>query len=294
MHAFFVPLLVLTKLSVFLVLQNQIKTPNPENNYNEPENSWPALVLDSDVQNDGVEVTILAEPSAMTIYHVQPAVPSKKAIIVNHDSIGINSGRNRAICDQLSRDTGYHVLMPDFFRNGDGVLNYGGFTATGMSPEGLAWFAQMTSERVLADTELVYNYMTDAGFEIESYGSTGYCFGGWVGFHQATTGKISAHVAAHPSLSAEAFKNPLSGLEGLVKRVESPIMMLPAGSDPENVKEGGDVEQWLESIGQKVEVHTFTDMFHGWVPRGNVSIPEVARDVKLAMRKTVEFLVENM
>jgi len=290
MHAFFVPLLVLTKLSVFLILSNQLK--HPENNYNEPENSWPALVLDSDVQNDGVEVTVLAEPSAMTIYHVKPSVPSKKAIIVNHDSVGINSGRNRAICDQLSRDTGYHVLMPDFFRNGEGVLNYGGFTATGMSPEGLAWFSQMTSQRVLNDTELVFNYMSDAGFEIESYGSTGFCFGGWVGFHQATTGKISAHVAAHPSLSAEEFKG--FGLEALVKAVQSPIMMLPAGNDPDNVKKGGDVEQWMEFIGQKVEVFEFPDMYHGWVPRGNVSIPEVERDVKLAMEKTVEFLMDNM
>lgn len=289
MHAFFVPLLVLTKLSVFLILRNQLKHPE---NYTEPENSWPALVLDSDVQNDGVEVTVLAEPSSMTIYHVQPSKPSTKAIIVNHDSIGINSGRNRAICDQLSRDTGYHVLMPDFFRNGDGILNYGGFTAIGMSPEGIAWFSQMTSQRVLDDTEMVFNYMNDAGFEIESYGSTGFCFGGWVGFHQATTGKISAHVAAHPSLSAEEFKG--FGLESLVKNVKSPIMMMPAGNDPENVKEGGDVEQWLEFVGQKVEVNEFPDMFHGWVPRGNVSIPAVKRDVKLAMEKTVEFLMENM
>jgi len=288
MHAFFVPLLILTKLSVFLILSNQLKHPN--NNFNEPAKSWPALVIDSDVQNDGVEVTVLAEPSTMTIYHVQPSVPSKKAIIVNYDIMGINLGRNRAICDQLSRDTGYHVLMPDFFRNGDGVMNYGGFDlATGMTPEGLAWFSTMTSQRVLSDTDLVYQYMNDAGFEIESYGSTGYCFGGWVGFHQATTGKISAHVSAHPSFSGGEF-----GLENLVKAVQSPIMMLPAGNDPDYVKEGGNIEQWLEFVDQKVEVFEFPDMYHGWVPRGNVSIPEVERDVKLVMEKTVKFLMENM
>ena len=105
-------------------------------------------------------------------------------------------------------------------------------------------------------------------------------------------GKITAHVSAHPSLQAEEFKG--SGLEALVKAVQSPVLILPAGTDPDNVKEGGDVEQWLEVVGQKVEVFEFPDMRHGWVPRGDVSIPEVERDVKLAMEKTVEFLRENM
>ena len=73
------------------------------------------------------------------------------------------------------------------------------------------------------------------------------------------------------------------------------FLLLPAGNDPESVKIGGDVENWVRNFaGQKIEIFDFPEMEHGWVPRGNVSIPDVERDVKLAMERTADFFKEHM
>lgn len=257
----------------------------------DPPGSWPALELDASVENEGIEVSVSTEYAAdMAIYHVIPETPSNKAVIVNYDIFGMNMGRLRSVCDQIAQDTGFHVLMPDYFRDGDGVGNYGGFPFT---DEGFNWFSQFNSERVLNDTNAVYGYMINAGYVIESWGSVGYCWGAWSGFWQATTGAISAQVSAHPSLQVEDFIG--NGQESLVKAVAAPVLLLPTGPDPESVKPGGDVENWLENdANQTVEIYEFSEMEHGFVPRGDISVPEVERDVKLAMEKTVEFLKEHM
>lgn len=127
-----------TVSAIFYFLANPIQVKHPDSI--DPENSWPALYLDANVENDGIEISIPTTYSEnMTIYHVRPNLPSNKAIVVNHDSMGVNMGRLKSVCDQLAQDTGFHVIMPDFFRNGDGIMNHGGFPFT---DAGFAWFAQ--------------------------------------------------------------------------------------------------------------------------------------------------------
>ena len=303
MHTF-ISLSIFTKLSVFFTIHNQIKlyscycsakvpkaAKNPDSI--DPESSWPALVLDDNVENVGIEVFVPSNFSDMMIYHVKPEQNSTKAIIVNYDIFGILSGRLKSVCDQIARDTGFHVLMPDFFRNNEGINEHGGLRP--FTDESRSWLEQFDSKRILYDTDLVYKYMEDNGFEIDSYGSVGYCWGGWAGFQQASTGKIISHVSAHPSLKVE---NWIFGgsQEEMVKKVKSRnIMLLPAGNDPDNIKSGGDVENWVSNVaGKEIEIFEFPEMKHGFVPRGNVSISEVERDVKLAMQKTVDFLKNSM
>ena len=60
----------------------------------------------------------------MDAYYVEPEAPSDKAIVVNYDVMGIDGGRLRSVSDQLAKDTGFHVIMPDFFRNGEGINDY--------------------------------------------------------------------------------------------------------------------------------------------------------------------------
>lgn len=275
--------IISTVVSIFYFLANPIRIQHPETI--DPAGSWPALELDASVQNDGFEISVPTEYAGnMTIYHVVPQNPSTKAIIVNYDINGMNMGRLRSVCDQLAQDTGFHVIMPDFFRNGDGIMNYGGFPFT---DAGFMWFAQFNSQRVLNDTNVVYEYMKDAGYKIDSYGSTGYCWGAWAGLWQGTTGQLSAHVSAHPSYQVEDFIG--SGLQNLTLAVNTPVMIIAAGNDPETVKSGGVVESWLQSAGNYVEIVEFPEMEHGWVPRGNVSIPAVAEGVQGALKNTVEF-----
>ena len=92
-----------------------------------PEDSWPALVPDEDIVNDGTMVFL----DDMGVYYVEPKSPSTKALLINYDSDGINSGRLRSICDQLSQDTGFHIAMPDYYRNETGINDHGGYTWNG-------------------------------------------------------------------------------------------------------------------------------------------------------------------
>ena len=97
MHAFVVPLLILTKLSVFFIIHNQNNKQEQHPDSIDPENSWPALFLDDTVENDGIEVFVKSEYSDMMIYHVKPEKFSTKAVIVNYDIFGIQSGRRGSL-----------------------------------------------------------------------------------------------------------------------------------------------------------------------------------------------------
>ena len=51
---------------------DQNRGKDSKTNFTEPENSWPALELDDEAENEGIEVSVLAQQFNMTIYHVQP------------------------------------------------------------------------------------------------------------------------------------------------------------------------------------------------------------------------------
>lgn len=40
-------------------------------------------------------------------------------------------------------------------------------------------------------------------------------------------------------------------------------------------------------------METFEEMTHGWVPRGDINLPNVERDVKKAMDMAIQFLNDN-
>ena len=63
-------------------------------------------------------------------------------------------------------------------------------------------------------------------------------------------------------------------------------MFMPAGDDHENTKLGG--------LGKKIlsdglEVIEFPEMKHGWTVKGDLSRPEVERDVKKAFNFVLAF-----
>ena len=42
------------------------------------------------------------------------------------------------------------------------------------------------------------------------------------------------------------------------------------------------------------QIVEFPDMSHGWLPRGDMSKPEVARDVKKTMENLIAFFAKNL
>ena len=68
-----------------------------------------------------------------------------------------------------------------------------------------------------------------------------------------------------------------------------PVLLLPAKSDPSTYHRGGEVFEAMHNNNHATETYTFSDMVHGWVPRGDLSDPLVERDVAAALDKMRSF-----
>ena len=81
--------------------------------------------------------------------------------------------------------------------------------------------------------------------------------------------------------------------EDQVKTVKCPQMFLPAGNDPAHYKDGT-LKAIVEATGNACVCHEFKEMAHGWVPRGDASKPEVARDVAAALDMAAGFFRSHL
>ena len=67
-------------------------------------------------------------------------------------------------------------------------------------------------------------------------------------------------------------------------------MFLPAGNDPPETKEGGLARKTLGEGDSSLKIVEFPDMLHGWTVRGDMSVPEVDRDIRAALDLTIDFV----
>lgn len=201
-----------------------------------------------------------------------------KAIIMVYDIFGFDAGRIRLMCDQFA-DAGFFVILPDFFRakpwEGEDWSKLGEF------------FKEFAWERLNGDLNThIYPYLEQRG--VKSIGAVGCCWGDYIVFQASASGKINAGVGFHPTLTKFA-----ESADSLAERTKCPHFLMPAGNDPEELKEGGSVEKILKGkFGDKVRVKTFPDASHGWVPRGDLSNPNNARDYKEAMQLAIDYFKE--
>jgi len=71
-----------------------------------------------------------------------------------------------------------------------------------------------------------------------------------------------------------------------ILQVSCKQLFLPAGNDGPEVKEGGLAQQIMK---ENLQIYEFSEMSHGFLSRGDMSNPAVARDVRLAVEKIVSF-----
>lgn len=205
----------------------------------------------------------------------------EKAVIAISDIFGPDSGRAKLMCDMIA-DAGYLVVEVDVFKGN-----------CWKTPDNMAgimeWVVNYTWDKVQdLLTNQVYPYLEKKG--VKKIGIMGICYGTYIVFNASTSGKISAGINYHPSLTH--FGDP----EPLTENVKCPQLLLSAENDHEKVKEGGSVEKILKSkdFGDKCKVKDFPDMKHGWMNRGDLSVAENLRDFKLGMDLTFQFLKENL
>ena len=73
----------------------------------------------------------------------------------------------------------------------------------------------------------------------------------------------------------------------MMKALQMPVLLLTAGNDPDTLKAGG--EGAAAGAAKGGATHDYPEMSHGWMSRGDIKDESVARDVKLAMEKTLDF-----
>jgi len=152
--------------------------------------------------------------------------------------------------------------------------------------ENFGFVQQYTWSKINKDlTQHIYPYLYSKGSK--NIGFIGACWGAYVLMKACASDKIKVGVSFHPSL-----KNKPETIEELAKGIKCPQLILAAGNDPEEVKEGGIVERILKEkeFGDKIKVKTFEEMKHGWMIRGDMNDERVARDVKSAMEMSLEYL----
>lgn len=204
-----------------------------------------------------------------------------KAILIISDIFGPDGGRTKLICDQLA-DAGFLVVLPDLFK--------GDFWKSEDFNGLMDWFPKYMWNNLEDNfAKHIYPFLETKG--VKSTGIVGFCWGVYVAFHASESGKFKAGVGFHPTLD----KFPESAQQ-LAELVACPYLLVPAGNDPDIVKEGGDVEKILKAkpFGDKVQVQTFPDVNHGWMPRGDINQPEVANRYKEGMELAIKYFKENL
>eukprot|EP01129_Flabellula_baltica_P003123 TRINITY_DN12967_c0_g1_i1.p1 TRINITY_DN12967_c0_g1~~TRINITY_DN12967_c0_g1_i1.p1 ORF type:complete len:251 (+),score=49.95 TRINITY_DN12967_c0_g1_i1:44-796(+) len=245
-----------------------------------PENSWPFLVDNYQVKGSNIQY------EGMNIYTV--GEPGEKAVVLLADIFGFESSRHRAIADHFA-EQGYFAIVPDMFR-GDPIVNY---------PEDFPnWAPKFTWEGFQQDFQnVVIPYLSGVG--VQSAGLMGFCWGGWLIFklcadEAVDTSIIKCGVHCHPSPQVEELVFQSDPLLMARQLKDIPQLILSAGNDTDYVKPGAEYEKILTERNITCVTHHFPDQSHGWVVRGDLTIPETDRDVKLALEKSLEFFKEML
>jgi len=246
-----------------------------------PEASWPSL-------DTGYTATGTQEKR--NGYDLYTVGSGTKAIVVIPDVFGIDSGRTKAICDQLA-DRGYLVVLPDLFKGQPLTMDE---MHAGKFGEWAARFPFETVLRPILVDDIIPWLKQEKG--VTKVGLAGFCFGSWVVFHvSAIAGAVDCGVNFHPSLRLEEMCWQGS-TDGLAQNVTCPQLLLSAGNDPESVREGGSVIAILQEkpFGKDCAVKDFPDMAHGWVNRGDLSDANCYRDIGLAIQIAIAFFDKHL
>eukprot|EP00906_Rhabdomonas_costata_P030822 RCo043594 len=214
-----------------------------------------------------VEVYISGEPAA------------KVAVLGIVDVFSIHEGRAKGAMDFFA-SKGFFTALPDFHFS-DPVVDFSKFGE---------WLKKHDINEVVAMVQ-------DAVAQLKAKGAqkiftVGFCWGVWVQFSAAKAGvKVDGQIGCHPSIRLEEMYFQRSPME-LGKKLNSPVLIMAAGNDPDNVKPGGDLQKIVGAMPglEKSKFLDFAEMDHGWTIRGDVSDPKVKRDVDAALGAAVEFI----
>lgn len=244
-----------------------------------PPGSWGSPLADGQYQHKGR----FEELGGMKCY-VTGASPAKVVILSFSDVMPCLSDRKREVCDQLAEAIpNSQVVAPDFFK-GKPIIE---FTNPNASKFALILGLFMSTPRIMYRMKYLHNWsslrpllegLTEELRERHSDAHLfcyGYCFGGYVACKVCSYLGFSAGVSYHPSPQVCTFQPPelKQTLQELASEVQCPMLMLPAGNDPDRLKEGGEFIKWLPAGSSS---HTYPEMKHGYMSRASFDHSTVA------------------
>ena len=269
----------------------------------------PALQLD--LPERGQEILV----EGIACYEVAPVKWSNEtpALLVFSDIFGWRSGRTRQLCDQLAEEAGMHVLLPNlFYADGaDHSKPLEGFCGGLSVAKRILYYDWSDRQKswhssIFSWPSLLYPFFWSSTTYVEpmvrekllpyfrdrTVGVLGFCWGGWIAFHLGKHSQVQATVAMHPSMRMQGFHGGTS--REVYEAIRCPVMCLTAGDDPQDLKPGGELSEVLAAQSIDSSIEEFSDMRHGWVPRGKTDDPSVAESVTVAMQKACRFLQSNL
>ena len=198
-----------------------------------------------------------------------------KAVVVLPDVFGWLSGRQKAICDEISA-RGYFVVMPDLF-HGDKV------TFPDLKTNRIVEFLKTwPAKKWQPDMDSVYKYLAEKGFQGGNIGMVGFCWGTWAIFCESArdSSRFAAGANFHPSVNIEELLG--GSIETLTEKVANPMLVVPCKGDHAKLQKGGAANQILD----KKNLATYLpmpDMAHGFMSQGDVTNEEIRGNVKTCM-----------
>ena len=248
-----------------------------------PPDSLPYLA--SDYNHSGAVVEFTGAAGAAYV----SGADSERGLIVVPDIYGWNGGRTRNIADWFAK-AGYLVAVPKIL---DPPLN-GGTDGDGCPPDYkpdatfMPWMQTYSwAESFKPKIAATRDYLVSRG--VKKIVMIGFCFGGLVvakTLVDPDLGDIFVGGASpHPSIQLEQFAYGGS-IEDLCAAVTKPMLILPASSDSPDYDKGG---KWCGAGWESIR---FPDMFHGWVPRGDVNDPKQAEAIIAALEHMSTFFAK--
>jgi dienelactone hydrolase len=241
-----------------------------------PEISW------SEVNDNGSVPSLMGETKKIgedtPIYETKSNVEeATKAIVLFPDVFG-PTDRVKSIGDKLA-SKGYNVVIVDCFRGETAAKN----------PQAnlVEWLSKFTWSTISKDVNVVIDYIVEQGIKRDSIAAIGFCWGGWAIAKSSSQGVLwKCAVSPHPSTKLE---NMIGGNETeMMSKVNMPFLIMPAGNDPDILKEGSEIVKKLKEKGGNSI--TFERMIHGWTTRGDLSQHEVKEDVDKALNMALDFI----
>ncbi len=181
----------------------------------EPEDAWGPLR--SNYEPKGFNQTLGDD---LLVYIAGLPGTTDKAVVWGHDSYGPGSGTTYELVDRLAEDTGFLVLLPDFFR-GEVLPPFRKYTWTDpiqvrrYCSIGIYFSTATLRKRTLYDIckgRFIYCFIvaTQSDFEntllpfmsaigINSVGTVGTCWGGYFIVHAGAYPEVKAGFGAHPA-----------------------------------------------------------------------------------------------